>query len=515
MQTQTNNGIKTVLAILVVLFLGLSLWLFISNQRTAKELKELASRESGTATESFTDSTNTTDISELQAKTDALEQKLTDTAASTEAGSEAQGEPGLQGAAGVRGATGAQGVQGQQGAQGQPGQDGCLAGLCVSLQPDTPGTAEDGNINITGTLIAGNLQGGGADITNVDAVYLSGYNAGHFTNASNISSGTLADGRLSSNVVLKDAANTLTSTLQLTAAGTALSVTNDASIGNLTVVTAANIGGSLTVSGAGIFNGSLTFGTTLSGSCQGLSGYVWVPGSAKYGTLPGFCVMQYEAKNDGSNVAVSTESGAPWVSINQNSARDRAREACAGCHLITEAEWMTIAENAAFVNVNWSGGTVGSGCLFRGNVGNNDACGYDGANPENGPGRDQKAKLTLSNGSEIWDISGNVWEWTDAYITQNEQPSVSTITDGSAAYREYTAINQWKGLHYMKPPVDTWSATQGIGRIYSYSNDTLATTRGFIRGGYWHNASYAGAFALYLSNAPADTHSNVGFRVAR
>lgn len=39
--------------------------------------------------------------------------------------------------------------------------------------------------------------------------------------------------------------------------------------------------------------------------------------------------------------------------------------------------------------------------------------------------------------------------------------------------------------------------------------------RGFIRGGNWNNGSNAGAFTLNLNNAPTNTNTNIGFRVAR
>lgn len=47
----------------------------------------------------------------------------------------------------------------------------------------------------------------GANLTNVDATSLQGNGASYYTNASNLSSGTLADGRLSSNVAVLNAAN--------------------------------------------------------------------------------------------------------------------------------------------------------------------------------------------------------------------------------------------------------------------------------------------------------------------
>lgn len=38
---------------------------------------------------------------------------------------------------------------------------------------------------------------------------------------------------------------------------------------------------------------------------------------------------------------------------------------------------------------------------------------------------------------------------------------------------------------------------------------------GFIRGGNWNNGTNAGAFTLNLNNAPTNTNTNIGFRVAR
>ncbi len=62
----------------------------------------------------------------------------------------------------------------------------------------TPASTQTGDINISGALIAASLQGSGAAITSL--------------NASNLSSGTVADARLSANVALLDANNTFTGT---------------------------------------------------------------------------------------------------------------------------------------------------------------------------------------------------------------------------------------------------------------------------------------------------------------
>lgn len=58
----------------------------------------------------------------------------------------------------------------------------------VRLQSTTPGVAQTGNANLSGTITAGQFQGGGAGLTSLTA--------------SNISSGTLSDARLSPNVAL-------------------------------------------------------------------------------------------------------------------------------------------------------------------------------------------------------------------------------------------------------------------------------------------------------------------------
>lgn len=78
----------------------------------------------------------------------------------------------------------------------------------VRLQDSTPGTAQAGSANLTGTMKAGQFQGGGAGISGVNADLLDGLNssafaaASHTHSASAIVSGTLNDARLSSNVPL-------------------------------------------------------------------------------------------------------------------------------------------------------------------------------------------------------------------------------------------------------------------------------------------------------------------------
>src|SRR5665647_291167 len=263
------------------------------------------------------------------------------------------------------------------------------------------------------------------------------------------------------------------------------------------------------------------------GTCSGVilggttcpTGFIVVPGSSTYGTSD-FCVMKYEAKNV-SGVATSRASGTPWVSISQSTALSTATAACSGCHLITEAEWLTTAQNVLSVASNWSGGSVGSGYIYSGHNDNspanslaadsNDNNGYSGTG--NSGTSNQRRTLTLSNGEVIWDMAGNVWEWTSG-TTTGGQPGASGYT-----WREWNALSVTGSLSpspypsYANPSAASWTSSQGIGSVYSNSDETAV--RGFFRGGHWYGGGHAGVLALYLDNSPSYPYTFFGFRVSR
>jgi formylglycine-generating enzyme required for sulfatase activity len=237
--------------------------------------------------------------------------------------------------------------------------------------------------------------------------------------------------------------------------------------------------------------------------------------------------MKYEAKQVGATTTpISQASGLPWSSVAQSTAAADAPNVtgCTGCHLITEAEYMTIAQNILGVASNWSGGSIGSGYIYSGHndslpanalvADTDDSNGYIG---ENNAGGNQRRTLTLSNGEVIWDFAGNVWEWTSG-VTTGHQPGV----DGAGyAWREWTSITDGGSLPINPLPGDTgiagaggWNSTKGMGWVWSSSDDN-SVQYGFLRGGNWNFGNLAGIFSLLFSNGPAPSGNPAGFRVSR
>ncbi|MBP9758132.1 SUMF1/EgtB/PvdO family nonheme iron enzyme [Candidatus Dojkabacteria bacterium] len=278
------------------------------------------------------------------------------------------------------------------------------------------------------------------------------------------------------------------------------------------------------------------------------TGYVGVPGNPLYQTED-FCVMQYEAKYDctgdgdgDSAIAcsatdedgyagldyrdivsfspaniVSTANGAPVVHITQT----QALSACpTGHHLITNKEWMTIARNIEAQTSNWANGVIGStiasgGGLFRGNNGPVDSTSYSGAlNPEQGTGRSNKAKFILSNGSELWDLAGNVWEMTSDTLTGEGQPDV--LGQNGFAWRQLNILTGFGSLSsdLLRPHGVAYDANNGIGTIYHDSNSASSTVYVVFRGSYWWSWANGGLYGTGMNITPTDQYSFVGFRCA-
>jgi type II secretion system protein G len=248
------------------------------------------------------------------------------------------------------------------------------------------------------------------------------------------------------------------------------------------------------------------------------TGYIPVPGNSMYGTSD-FCVMKYEAKTGSSTVAATTQAaGTPQVNINQTNAITACSLNGAGYGLINNAEWMTIARNIEAQGTNWTGGAVGSGGLWRGHsdqspwaalaANTDDNQGYEGTG--NTSPSIEKRTYILSNGQIIWDLSGNVWEWTNNTILGKDQPTGATP---GFTVREWTAITNYGTLSYdlTSPSNTSWNSSQNMGQIHSDGTSTNNTTFPFLRGGEWRNPTISGVFALRLSTTSV-ADATIGFR---
>lgn len=279
------------------------------------------------------------------------------------------------------------------------------------------------------------------------------------------------------------------------------------------------------------------------------TGYIKVPGNSLYQTKD-FCVMKYEAKavatsaptvglttpTTGSNTidnnttattaangraVASVASGYPIANINQTTASSYC--STAGASLITNAEWMTIARNIEGQLSNWTTGTaastaIGTGGLYRGHSDGTpntaleagaDNDGYIGT--VNSGFSIERRTHTLSNGEVIWDLGGNVWEWTSDTILGKDQPTGSST---GFNWREYNtgqsnSITNFGTLSrdLVGPSNSSWGSGQNMGQIYSDGTSTNNTSYAFLRGGGWDNATIAGVFTLGLFDTPTDRTS--------
>ena len=274
---------------------------------------------------------------------------------------------------------------------------------------------------------------------------------------------------------------------------------------------------------------TVSISNDLSGpDCSDAGGDSWtaVLGDPDYGTED-FCVMKYEAK-DNSGVPESVPAGTPWASINQQDARTECASLGLGYHLISNDEWMTLTSNAAGNVSNWSGSSVGSGFLNRGHTDGDpfQACdGYKEYVDTDCADSGSEAKFTekrtnnLLDGSVVWDLGGNVSEWT-SYFNDSDKPYDADDGGPVMDFREYTQIDTGfttMPLSYLVPTNsvksfwnDSWTSSENIGKYYAGANGSGGA---LMRGGSWASgATESGLFYANSHSGPMVTAPGIGFR---
>lgn len=288
--------------------------------------------------------------------------------------------------------------------------------------------------------------------------------------------------------------------------------------------------------------------------------FVIVPGSNLYGTKD-FCMMKYEAKQDSATVAISRADGAPWGTIPQelngpnNDANDYSHNVadCSNCHLTTESEWLTVAHDLLSVSSNWSTDVPGYDYIYRGHssmhlssplpASKKDSEGYAGMSTSKGDatlvdsqhlfvtGDSQRRTLTLSNGEIIWDVAGNISEWTNgrttASVTQSPaKTGVDCAPNLGSTFIEWRTIDipgdisPNPGPSYMTdiPGYSSFTAGNGIGSLCS-GPSVRSWARSFVRGGSWVNGMISGVLSLtiyqYYDGTTNSGSQYIGFRATR
>ena len=216
----------------------------------------------------------------------------------------------------------------------------------------------------------------------------------------------------------------------------------------------------------------------------------------------------------GERVAVSVPDGIPWRNASQLHAFGMCTALGANFDLMANREWMTIARDAELVGANWSGGEPGVGQLVVGNtdiepvyaVSDPDDAYSDTGNSAADPpgmGWEQRRTLALSNGSVIWDMSGNMQEWIDWTLGPplDGPPACSdgeltTIACPGLAFDDYNSST------------GAYDRTRGAGYIIGGTGDAAR------RGGQHNDIQFgiAGIYALNMNRFATQTFPATGFR---
>lgn len=195
---------------------------------------------------------------------------------------------------------------------------------------------------------------------------------------------------------------------------------------------------------------------------------------------------QLESRENFNSIDCRPESVAgktPWRNISQN----QAAAACAkaGKRLPTSKEWGLASLGTPDILSGWG----------------SDDC-QVAKNWNDQPGLTGSAKNCLS-GQGVYDMVGNVWEWTDG-----------NVVDGAYHGQDLPKEGYVSGMDENGWPIKTQD-----DQDENYNGDYFwiksKGTRGIARGGYWDNRSGAGVNSAYIVIEPSFAGEGIGFRCAK
>jgi len=251
------------------------------------------------------------------------------------------------------------------------------------------------------------------------------------------------------------------------------------------------------------------------------SNYVGVSKNPKFGIHKDFCIAKHEMKNVNGKPFPIAES-LPWVDISPADAKLACLSLGKGYDLISNPEWMALANEIESNKDNWIEGEIGNAGLYRGHTdgnprfilsGSNDSDPYHETGNNSISGKEQRRTYSLSNGEIIWDISGNAWEWVNWTIDESLTfpPNCNMLT--------WTELNSLKCKELLKTDYlpanptginkDHYNSNLGMGKFMG-STDNSPTPA--IRGGKWNLKTASGIYSLYWNPIKLSGHPDVGFR---
>ncbi|MCB9062507.1 MAG: fibronectin type III domain-containing protein [Halobacteriovoraceae bacterium] len=232
-------------------------------------------------------------------------------------------------------------------------------------------------------------------------------------------------------------------------------------------------------------------------------GYIDVPAYPSVDITSNFCVMKYEASYDGSGNAVSVASATPPSSMSASTAKSKCTSLGAKYDLLSNAEFMAIARNIEQQDINWVSGTVGVGCLKKGMVKSDSACG------EIGSGTDKRI-FVLSNGQEIWDIAGGKREWVD-WIKGGTLAGVYSLSSLSNVDISFVSHASLDNKYFNTENGNYNQADNGVGVLSIGGSGNYYVQRGGFKSNLTgYDSLTTGLFYMYAASSSSATNDTYG-----